>query len=143
MRLNPYVHFDGQCKAAFDYYAKHLGGVVPMSMSYADMPGAEDKSDEARKRVVHTRLELTDATGTFMLMGSDFPPSMKGQPPIHGISLTLNVATPEEAERVFAALSDKGEIRMPMQETFFAHRHGMCVDQFGMPWMVNCEKTPT
>lgn len=142
MRLNPYLHFDGQCKAAFAYYQKHLGGVIPMAMTYAEIPDAKDQSDEAKNRIVHTRLELTDAAGTFTLMGSDYPPSMGAQPPIQGITLTLNVATPEEAEKTFKALADKGEIRMPVQETFFALRHGMCVDQFGTPWMVNCEKTP-
>jgi PhnB protein len=71
-------------------------------------------------------------------MGSDAPPGR-----FHGVtgfSISLNVKTPEEAERLYAALSAKGEIFMPLGETFWAKRFAMFKDQFGVPWMINCEK---
>jgi PhnB protein len=59
-----------------------------------------------------------------------------------GFSVTLSIDRPTEADRVFAALADKGTVRMPIQETFWAQRFGMLTDQFGTPWMINCEKKP-
>ena len=77
------------------------------------------------------------SVGDEVLMGSDAPPDRFEAS--KGISVSLNVKTPAEAERVFAALSDQGQVQMPLQQTFWAARFGMLVDQFGVPWMVNCE----
>ena len=71
-------------------------------------------------------------------MGSDAPPDRYEA--MKGFSVTLGVSDPAEAERIFHALADKGTIRMPIQETFWATRFGMLVDQYGTPWMINCEK---
>lgn len=136
MKMNPYLHFNGQCKEAFAYYQKHLGGEITMAMTYAEAPDAPDTSSEAQKRIIHTCL-VADG---LVLMGSDNPPGYMAAPS-HGVTLALLVDNAAEADRLFAALSDKGEIRMPMQETFFSNRFGMCVDQFGTAWMVNFEKT--
>ena len=85
-------------------------------------------------RIAHARL----AVGDNVLMGSDGQP---GRPErMQGFSVTLNIAEPEEAERVFAALEAGGTVTMPIQETFWAPRFGMLIDRFGTPWMVNCEK---
>lgn len=137
MNLNAYLHMNGNCKEAFAYYEKHIGGKITMSMSYADAPDAPDKSEAARNRVIHTNL----AGEGISLMGSDQPPGTPATP-MHGVTLALNVDSIAEADRLFAALSAKGEVRQPLMETFFSHRFGMCVDQFGTHWMVNAFKVP-
>ena len=90
-------------------------------------------ADKARQ-VMHTRFELADQ----ILMASDA--LCEGTGTKSGFALSLNVEAPEEAERLFNALSDGGNVTMPMAETFWAHRFGMVTDKFGTPWMVNCEK---
>ncbi|MGV8997442.1 MAG: VOC family protein [Parvibaculaceae bacterium] len=137
MNLNAYLHMNGNCKAAFAYYEKHLGGKVTMSMTYADAPDAADKSDAAKNRIIHTNL-MGDGIN---LMGSDQPAGMPDAP-MHGVTLALNVESVAEADRLFAALSAGGVVRQPLMETFFSHRFGMCVDQFGTNWMVNAYKMP-
>jgi PhnB protein len=76
--------------------------------------------------------------GEQTLMGSDAPPDRYDEP--KGFSINIGVDTAEEAERIFAALSEKAKVQMPIQETFWAVRFGMLTDQFGIPWMINCEK---
>ena len=76
--------------------------------------------------------------GDQVLMASDAPP--EHHRPMQGFSVSLSVEEPAEADRIFDAFSEAGEITMPIQETFWAHRFGMLVDRFGTPWMINCEK---
>ena len=76
--------------------------------------------------------------GDYVLMGSDAPPGRQQE--AGGFSLSISVTEPAEADRIFDALSEKGKATMPIGETFWAHRFGMLVDQYGIPWMVNCEK---
>jgi PhnB protein len=89
---------------------------------------------EMRDKVMHVSLEAKGAT----LMGSDAPPDRFK--PAQGFAVSVNVDTADEAERIFAALSEGATVGMPIQETFWATRFGMLVDRFGTPWMVNCEK---
>lgn len=72
-------------------------------------------------------------------MGGDAPPGMPFDG-VRGNSVAVQVDTPEEAERLFQALAENANVEMPMQETFWASRFGMLTDQFGIPWMINCEK---
>ncbi len=134
MQLNPYLQFNGQCEAAFKFYEKCLGGKIAFTMTYGESPMANETPAELKGKVMHTRLLVGDK----VLMGSDAPCGRYNEP--KGFSVTLGIETPEEAEKVFKALSEKGKITMPIEETFWAHRFGMLVDQFGIPWMVNCEK---
>ena len=76
--------------------------------------------------------------GGNLLMGSDAPPDRHEQ--MKGFTVTLGFNDPSEAERVFHALSENGTVQMPIQKTFWAARFGMLVDQFGTPWMINCEQ---
>jgi len=101
----------------------------------SEAPGCDAMPAEWRDRIMHAHLIFGDQ----QLMGSDW---IADQPfgQAKGFSVSLNVDTVAEAERVFAALTEGGEIRMPMEKTFFAVRFGMLVDRFGTPWMVNCEK---
>ena len=83
---------------------------------------------------MHARITV----GQNVLMLSDCPPDCYNVP--KGITISINMDKPKEAERIFAALSKKGKVTMPIEETFWAVRFGMLTDQFGIPWMINCEK---
>ena len=126
--------FNGQCEEAFRFYEKCLGGKIAFTMTYGESPMAEKTAPDLQKKIMHTRLMVGDQ----VLMGSDAPPDRFQKP--QGFSVSIGVKDPAEAERIYKALSDKGEIWMAMQETFWAQRFGMCVDRFGTPWMINCEK---
>jgi len=132
MQLSPHLHFNGQCETAFTYYAQHLGGVIATMMTYAATPGAQQVPPEWRNKIMHATLTLGDK----VLMGCDAPPDRYDTP--KGFSVVLGIKEPEEAERVFKALSDGGTAKMALQETFWAVRFGMLVDRFGIPWMINC-----
>jgi PhnB protein len=134
MQINPYLAFNGQCEAAFKFYAQCLGGKIIAMIPHADSPAPDHVPADWRDKIMHARL----LAGDQVLMGFDAPPSCYKTP--QGFSVSLNISAPEEADRVFAALSAGGEVGMPIQETFWAVRFGMFVDQFGIPWMVNCEK---
>ena len=135
MRLNPYLRFDGQCADAFRFYERVLGGTIEMMMRYGESPMADQVPPEDRDRIMHCSLAVGSAT----LMGADGPPTDAIS---NGSAVMLGVDTPEEAERVFAALSEGGTSQMPMQQTFWSVRFGMVTDRFGTPWMVNCEQAP-
>ena len=135
MEMNTYLLFSGQCEAAFKFYEQCLGGKITFLQTHGDSPMAEHVSPEWRDKIIHARLTL----GNNVLMGSDTPPEHYSKP--QGFSVALHTADTAEAERVFHALAENGTVQMPIQETFWAHRFGMLVDQFGIPWMVNHEKT--
>ena len=134
MQLNPYLTFDGRCEAAFEFYAKCLGGEIVAMIPHEGTPAADHVPSEWRNKIMHARLVVGDK----VLMGSDAPPDRFEKP--QGFSVTLGVDKPADAERIFQALAEGGAVQMPIQETFWAFRFGMLVDQFGIPWMVNCEK---
>jgi PhnB protein len=133
MQLNPYLLFNGQCEAAFKFYEKVLGGKIVAMMSHEGTPAAEHVPPDWRKKIMHARLSIGDV----LLMGSDAPPDR--YEPMKGFSVTIGVTDPREAERIFHALAEHGTVRMPIGKTFWAERFGMLVDQFGTPWMINCE----
>lgn len=134
MKLNPYLNFNGQCEAAFKFYEKALDGKILFSMTWGEMPGAEQFPAEYHKRIMHATLGVGDQR----LMGADSPPDSYQEP--KGISVSIHVEGVAEAERVFNALAENGKVTMPFQQTFWSPGFGMCVDQFGIPWMVNCEQ---
>lgn len=133
MRFIPYLNFDGNCKDAFDFYAKAFNGRITMRMTYGESPMANDMPADTHGRVMHSQLESANG----ILMGADGPP----QSDTKGGVVNIDVATPNEAERIFSALSDGGSVQMPIAETFWAHRFGMLTDRFGKGWMVNCLKS--
>jgi PhnB protein len=140
MRLNPYLMFNGQCEAAFKFYQQCLGGTIQTMLKFTDAPQSEDQAGcgpippEFGDRIMHASL-LFDGQ---MLMGSDTMPQFPYEG-IKGCAVSLNVDSIAEAERIFVALSDNGTVQVPLGPTFWAARFGMCVDRFGVPWMINCE----
>lgn len=137
--MNPYLFFKGNCEEAFTAYAAILGGRITALFRQKDAPpeaasgegcaGGEALPPEA---VLHASLTLEGME----LMGSDCPPSLYLQP--QGFAVQYAAVSPEESERIFAALAEGGQILMPMAETFWSLRFGMAVDRFGTPWMINC-----
>jgi PhnB protein len=131
--VQPYLIFDGQCEAAFKHYEQCLGGKIEAMITHGNSPIADQVPAEWHNKILHARL----AVGDEVLMGSDCPPGHYEKP--QGFSVSLNIDTPTEAERIFHSLAENGAERMPLQQTFWAARFGMLVDQFGIPWMINCE----
>ena len=133
MQLNPYLLFKGNCEDAFKFYEKCLGGKIVTMMPHEGTPAAEQVPANWREKIIHARMTV----GDHVLMGSDVPPDRYA--PMKGFGVSFAVDSPADAERIFKALSEKGTVGMPMQQTFFAVRFGMVVDQFGTPWMITCE----
>ena len=133
MQLNPYLLFKGNCEDAFKFYEKCLGGKIVTMMPHEGTPAAEQVPANWREKIIHARMTVGDQ----VLMASDVPPDRYA--PMKGFGVSFTVDSPADAERIFKALSEKGAVGMPMQQTFFAVRFGMVVDQFGTPWMVTCE----
>jgi PhnB protein len=131
LQLDTYLFFDGNCADAMRFYERTLGGKLHL-MTHAESPMAAQTPPGSANRIMHARLELEGR----LLMASD---SMVGQPTggMKGFSLSLIYATVAEAQRMFAALAEGGQVTMPIAKTFWAEAFGMLVDRFGTPWMVN------
>ena len=132
MKLNTYVNFGGNCVEAFRFYEKHLGGTIGMVMTRGELPDQSQVKPESRGAVVHARISIGDTE----LMGAD----VDGAQPMRSAYLSLSVQSDGEAERIFSALSEGGEVFMPMQETFFATRFAQLRDRFGINWMLTHER---
>ena len=132
MKLSIHLVFNGQCEAAFRFYAQCLGGTIVTMLTYGDSPLAAQTPLAWHGKILHATLTLGDHT----LAGVDH--FGKEYEPAKGFFALMEVDDPAEAERVFAALSENGTVRMPIQETFWAMRFGVLVDRFGIPWEINC-----
>jgi PhnB protein len=134
MELSPYLMFDGQCEKAFSFYAKVLDGEVVAMLPHRGTPAADHVPEEWLDKILHARLEV----GGQVIMASDAPPAYRQAP--QGFAVSLSVQSPEETERIFNALAENGTVTMPLESTFFSARFGMLTDQYGIPWMINCEQ---
>jgi PhnB protein len=132
MQVNPYLHYNGNCEAAFKFYEKALGARIEMAMTYDGAPESMPIPPDWKKKIMHGRISIDGQ----VIMGSDASPGHFQKP--QGFSVTLTVEDPAEAERKFEALSEGGSVNMAFSKTFFSRGFGMCVDQFGIPWMVIC-----
>ena len=129
--LNPYLFYNDNCEAAFKFYEKVLGGKIEM-MLHADEGPEDMKPGPGREKLImHARMTI----GSQVLMASDAMPEHFQKP--QGFAVSLTVADPAEAERKFNALAEGGSLNMPFGKTFFSKGFGMCIDKFGIPWMVN------
>ena len=131
--LNPYLFYQDTCEAAFNFYAKVLDGKIEMMLRASEGPPDMQPSPGREKMIMHARMSLP---GGSVLMASDAPPDHFNKP--QGFSVSLTITDVADAERKFNALADGGTATMPFSKTFWAKGFGMCVDKFGIPWMVNC-----
>lgn len=134
MQLHTYLNFDGQCEEAFLFYKEIFGGEIQFMLRNSESPMAKDTPADRQDKVMHARILMAGQ----VVMGSDMQPGCIEKPT--GFQVAINTFDPVEAERVFKALEAGAEIRMPLQETFWAVRFGMLTDRFGIPWLVNCER---
>jgi PhnB protein len=132
MKLQPYLHFGGDCRDAMTFYQRVLGGEIATMMTYGEGP-PDLVGPEWRDRILHATLKIGDEE----LLGSDAPPG-RYQPPA-GFDVTIALEELDEARRIFDALSEGGAVTMEMQTTFWTRGFGMLVDRFGIRWMINCE----
>jgi PhnB protein len=133
MHLEPYVHFDGRCEEAIEFYKTAAGARVEMLMRFKDIPasaGHPPMPPETQDKVMHASLRIGDSR----LLVSDG--RCTGAMKFEGFSLTLNVANEAEADRAFNALGQGGTVSMPLAKTFFSPRFGMLNDRFGVSWIV-------
>ena len=138
MKLNAYLNFPGNLEEAFRYYEKHLGAKILFMMRWNQMPGpdaAKYTPPGFTDKVLHASMALADT----VVMASDGPKV----DPMRSAYLSLTVDSNEEAERIYNALADGGEVFMAIGETFFAHRFGQLRDKFGVNWMVIHPKPAT
>lgn len=133
MHMNPYLFFSGNCEAAFKFYAQCLGGKIEMMLPHAGSPAETQVPPDWRDKIMHVRMSVGDQ----LLMGSDATPGHQDAP--KGFYVSLQIEDPAEAERIFDALATNGQVRMALAQTFWARRFGMLMDQFGTPWMINCQ----
>ncbi len=136
IKAKAHLYFRGNCREAFELYADTLGGRIAFALTYGESPAAAQCPPAMRDQIIHARLEF----GGEALLGCDAPPDRYMKP--QGFSVAVLVPGPRDAERIFGALARGGETVMALAPTFWSQKFGMCVDRFGTPWMVNCEKAP-
>ena len=133
MQVSPYLSFDGQCESAFKFYEQCLGGQLGAIFRYAGTPHADQVPADWQNKVMHGSLTI----GNLVLMGADVTPD-RYEPP-KGFSLSVQIKSTTDAERIFRELGKDGKVVMALEKTFWADRFGMLIDRFGMPWLINCE----
>lgn len=131
MQINPYLHYDGNCEEAFKFYEKAIDAKIDVIMHVEGSPAAEHMPPSMAKKVLHAQLSIDGE----VIMASDCPPDYFEK--MQGFSVCLQAQTPAEGEKWFNALADGGEAKMPFAATFWSKGFGMCIDKFGVPWMIN------
>ena len=134
MKLDVYVNYKGNCREAFRFYEKHLGGKITMLSTFKDLPDSSNIPEERKNDILHAWIEI----GGTALMGADIPHAE----PMRSAYLSLSVDSDEEAERIYSLLLEGGEIFMKIEKTFFASRFAMLRDKFGTNWMLLHENQP-
>jgi PhnB protein len=142
MQVQTYLIFNGRCEEAIEFYKKTVGAKVEMMMRFSDNPEPPAKSDAASgcgvaadpNKIMHSCIRIGDTA----IMASDG--MMDGTAEFKGFSLTLNPTDEAEARRLFAALSDGGQVHQPLIKTFFSPCFGVLADKFGMGWMIVLEQ---
>ena len=133
MKLVPILSFQGDCEEAFKFYERCLGAQPGALFRYGGSPMANAVPPEWADKVMHANLTI----GEQLIQASDVLPAQYEEP--KGFTLSLQIKSAADAERIFAELATNGTVRMPLEKTFWAERFGMVVDRFGVPWLINCE----
>jgi PhnB protein len=135
MQMTPYLSFRGECEEAFRFYEQCLGARLGPIFRYGGSAMEDQVPADWQDKVMHGSLTV----GGIVVMGGDVAPDRYEEP--RGISLSLQIESTADAERIFAELAREGRIVMPLEQTFWAARFGVLVDRFGIPWLINCEGT--
>jgi PhnB protein len=135
MKIQPYLVFSGDCETALNFYQSCLGGEITFKMTHGESPMKDQVPAEWHGKIMHATYTVDGQS----ILGSDRPPGMPGPTGFCGFSLSVSYDDAATGERIFKALSEGGQINMPFAATFWAKGFGMCVDRFGVHWMVNCE----
>jgi len=130
MLVQPYLFFDGRCDEALEFYKKAVGAKVGMLMRWKDSPDRSMCTPANADKVMHSTMQIGDT----MVLVSDGRNT--GQPNFQGFALAISANSEAEADKMFAALAEGGEVRMPLGKTFFSPRFGMVADKFGIGWMI-------
>jgi PhnB protein len=130
MNVQPYLFFDGRCEEALDFYKKAIGAKVDMMMRFKESPDPNSCAPGSENKIMHAAFKIGDT----QVMASDG--RCEGKPSFQGFSLTINAKDEAEADRLFGALGDGGQVQMPLTKTFFSPRFGMVADRFGVGWMI-------
>jgi PhnB protein len=130
MLVEPYLFFEGRCEEALDFYHKALGAEVTALMRFKESPDPDMCPAGAEDKVMHATVRIGNTT----IMASDGMSS--GHSAFQGFSMCLSLSDKGEAARLFTALSDGGQVQMPLAETFWSPLFGMVTDRFGVSWMI-------
>jgi PhnB protein len=130
MHVQPYLFFDGRCDEALEFYKKTLGAEPTMLMRFRDAPDQSMISPGSADKVMHGQVKIGDTT---VLMSDG---RCLGKPNFQGFALTVHAKDEAEADKLFAALGEGGQVTMPLAKTFFSRKFGMLADKFGVGWMV-------
>jgi|SRR6185437_4836954 len=130
MKLNPYLSFDGNCEEALNFYAKCLNGKVEALKRFSEMPGAKE---EDKNLVMHGILKFGGDCILFASDGAKIPSTEKN----NNISLSLDFDSVDDINNAFAKFSEGGKVTMPIENTFWNARFGMCTDKYGIAWLFN------
>ena len=130
MHVQPYLFFDGRCDEALEFYKKTLGAEPTMLMRFKDAPDQSMISPGSADKVMHGQVKIGDTT---VLMSDG---RCLGKPNFQGFALTVHAKDEAEADKLFAALGEGGQVTMPLAKTFFSRKFGMLADKFGVGWMV-------
>ena len=133
MEMTAYLSFKGDCEAAFKFYEQCLGAQPGAIFRYAGSPMAGQVPPDWSDKVMHGSLTV----GGQAIMAADVMPDQYEEP--KGFSLSLQMKSVEDAERIFRELATEGRVVLQLEKTFWADRFGMVVDRFGIPWLINCE----
>ena len=134
MSLNVYLHFNGNCREAFEFYRSIFGGEFDIFTTFDEAPGEFAPPPEEAKHVMHVSYTMGDS----VLMGSDSPSNF-GPPATFGNNFSLSYQTKsrDETDDLFAKLSEGGKVTMPLGDMFWGSYFGACIDKFGITWMLN------
>jgi PhnB protein len=138
MKVQPYLFFNGRCEEAIDFYKKALGAEVLMLMRFNESPDPPPPGmvpPGSERKIMHSCMRI----GETEVMASDG--MCTGNSAFQGVSLSLEVPNEAEADRLFSALREGGQVQMPIGKTFFSPRFGIVADRFGVSWMI--VTTPT
>ena len=133
MQVSMHLMFNGNCREAFELYARLFDGTIVGMFPYGTSPMASAVPPDWSDKVMHATLRIGETT----IAGADAYGASYKVP--QGFAAFANPSSPTDARRIFAALAEGGTVQMAIQETFWSSAFGMVVDRFGIPWEINCE----